>query len=136
MTDASLFRDKGVEFYTKAVAAENAKDFETALRLYQACIEHFILACKYERVETIRNTLADKTTEILNHAEQLKLVMIRNSKTNEKVPVEQQDANDKQEKNPLVAGLESNIVQEKPNVKWADIAVSAVHEPVDCLLVC
>lgn len=107
----SAFTEKGIDFFNRAIAAEKAQNYDEAAKLYQECASHFICAIKYEKSETIRRTLEEKTSEVLDRIEYLK-----DRKTSAKKEPENEKSDDLKES----AG--SSILQEKPNVQWSDIA--------------
>jgi len=51
---------KAIELVKEAVAADNAQNYEEALRLYKASLEHFSLHLKYEKNPTAKKTITAK----------------------------------------------------------------------------
>jgi hypothetical protein len=54
------FKAKAIELVKEAVAEDNAQNYEAALRLYKASLEHFSLHLKYEKNPTAKKTITAK----------------------------------------------------------------------------
>ncbi len=54
------FKAKAVELVKQAVEQDNAQNYEEALRLYKASLEHFSLHLKYEKNPSAKKTITAK----------------------------------------------------------------------------
>lgn len=54
------FKAKAIELVKEAVAADNAQDYEGALRLYKQSLEAFSLCLKYEKNPAAKKTITAK----------------------------------------------------------------------------
>lgn len=128
----------------QATEADSAGDKELAYRLYLNAIEHLMTAMKYERVDRRKETLRAKIEEYMARAEILKGEL--DEPSGDSVPVtsankekgsasggatQQKKKSGEggstgggadEENKKLQSALSSAILQEKPNVKWDDIA--------------
>ena len=54
------FKAKAIELVKQAVEQDNAQNYEEALRLYKASLEHFSLHLKYEKNPSAKKTITAK----------------------------------------------------------------------------
>jgi len=138
MASEQSFLQKAISIVTKATEADQAQNYEEALRLYQLSLEYFMTALKYEKNAKCKATIRQKTTEYMARAEKLKQFL---------------DSRDQQKAAPVASGgggaaggkaskeedeaakrneaLGGAIVREKPNVKWDDVA--GLHQAKESL---
>lgn len=133
MTDAN-FIDKALVIIKDAVAADNADQHEQALKLYTSALEYFMTGLKYEKNQKKKDLVKEKVKEYMARAEQLREFIDKKSKkkkpiktgaNGEKAKKNADDDSD-DEKDPETAKLNQAIsgaiLQERPNVKWDDVA--------------
>eukprot|EP00731_Ephydatia_muelleri_P026395 Em0018g495a len=137
---------KAIELVKKATEADNEQKYEEALPLYQHAIDYFIHALKYEaHGERSKQSIKEKCQQHLEKAEALKKFLAKGKKKvhSEGGAASKQDRQGSQphtrylplgsaetdeddsedgDKKKLKDPLESAIIQERPNVKWDDIA--------------
>ncbi|KAG8471315.1 hypothetical protein KFE25_009736 [Diacronema lutheri] len=65
-------RERAIGLANEAVAADNTQQFELALAKYVQAIETFQIAIKYERAESVKETIRAKCIEYVERAEYLK----------------------------------------------------------------
>jgi len=65
-------REKAISLANEAVTADNAGQYELALTKYVAAIETFTIAVKYERAQSVQDTIRAKCLEYMERAEYLK----------------------------------------------------------------
>lgn len=116
---------KAVNLARQATEADAAGRNEEAYRLYDTAIEYFLTAIKYEKNDKMKESMRKKVSEYLERAEQLKKQL--ENPAPKKIPSKtsgegnKEDGSD-EEARKLQMALSSAILQEKPNVKWEDIA--------------
>lgn len=120
--------DKAIELVGKATEEDKAKNYKEALELYEAAVECFLYAIKYEAPsEKFKQSVRAKCTQYLDRAERLKDHLANESKAPKKKTVKAEgennsDGEDDTEKNKFKTQLNGAIVVETPNVKWDDVA--------------
>ncbi|KAH3743596.1 vacuolar protein sorting factor 4B [Pelomyxa schiedti] len=124
------FLKKAIDIVTKATQADRDENFEEALTLYQKAIKTFAIAKKYERNPRTRETIDQKVIQYLERAEAIKEMLDNAPKT----PVAAasgaatksgggaDDDEATKDKASRQAALHEAILQEKPDVKWSDVA--------------
>ncbi|ROT42022.1 vacuolar protein sorting-associated protein [Sodiomyces alkalinus F11] len=123
------FLGRAVNTVKQAIEADNAGEYERAFNLYKQSLEVFVLAIKYEKNPKSKDMIRAKTAEYMDRAEKLKshLDEVEAKKTAGKGAVgangkskddKEEDGEDKKLKN----ALSSAILQERPNVRWEDVA--------------
>lgn len=130
------FKDKGIEFVKTAVAEDEAGNYDKALSAYKAALEYFSTYLKYEKNPKARETITSKFKEYLARAEYLKGV-VDGQQPNQTADTDGKGSaaaaqkpkrngsgkdEDDKEKERMKGALSGAIVQEKPNVKWEDVA--------------
>lgn len=131
--------DKAIELARQATEADNTGKYDEALQLYSNCIEHFMHANKYEVADKqSKERIRNKIREYLDRAEAIKTLL--NKKAHKPVKASEggggqrknsgesngkddgdEDDEDKETKK-LMAQVSGAILQERPNVKWSDVA--------------
>jgi len=134
--------DKAIELAKQATDADKAQKWEDAVNLYSNCVEHFVHAIKYEIADKqSKEKIRTKVREYLSRAETIKESLKKRSqrpiKANEGgVRKNSRDENAKDSNNgsddgsddadkeadKLMAQVGGAILQERPNVKWSDVA--------------
>jgi len=140
------FIPKGMAIIKEAVQADNADEWEKALSLYKQGLGYFMTGLKYIKNEKQKAAIREKVAQYMERAEKIKAVI--DKKEGKKVVTEgggsadhkkqkakkkkEGDAKDgdstedEEEKDPEAERMQSSlsqaIVQEKPNVKWDDVA--------------
>lgn len=111
------FLDKGVELAKQATQLDEQEKYSEAYTAYSGSLDYLMLAIKYEKNEKMKETIRIKFQEYINRAEQLKKHLdSEKSKKGKAVGAQGQEADD------FKTSLNSVILQEKPNVKWSDVA--------------
>lgn len=115
--------------YTKeATEKDSAGEHETAYRLYDAGVDHFLAAIKYEKNERVKENIRKKVAEYLDRMEKLKKTL---EEQREALPKKQAShsggsggggGKDDDEASKMQGALSQAILTEKPNVHWDDIA--------------
>lgn len=128
--------DKAIELAKQATAADAAGKYEEAIQFYSNALEHFLHANKYEIPDKqSREKIRAKIDEYLSRAEVLKKTL-KKKETQKPVKAsegsvkrqnsgeengEDEEDEDKETKR-LMNQVGSAILQERPNVKWDDVA--------------
>ncbi|KAI9097183.1 P-loop containing nucleoside triphosphate hydrolase protein [Phlyctochytrium arcticum] len=138
------FLGKAIDIVKKATDEDGKGNFAEAYKLYQNSLEYFMTAMKYEKNERLKESIRKKFTEYLERAEKLKEYLQKQEKKKKPVAVggptngvqkkkdgaasddddddESKDKKDDPETKRMRDALAGAILQEKPNVKWDDIA--------------
>ncbi|KAF2400058.1 vacuolar protein sorting-associated protein 4 [Trichodelitschia bisporula] len=125
---------RAIEVVKKAIEYDQAENYEEAYKAYMNALEHFMLALKWEKNAANKEVLRKKVAEYISRAEKLKQHLDdQNDKkkpsaigSNGKVSGtgakgkadEEEDADSKK----LRGALAGAILQDKPNIKWEDVA--------------
>lgn len=132
----SNFLDKAIEIVGKAIEADTAQQYEEAYKLYQASLDYFLMAIKYEKNDKLKALIRNKFTEYLDRAEKLKLHLAKPNERQARATVAANgstggsagpnSAADGDDIDPEIkkmrAMLSSAILSETPNVQWSDVA--------------
>lgn len=137
----SNFKEQAIEYVRQAVAEDNAGNYAKAFPLYMNALEYFKTHLKYEKNPKIKEAITQKFTEYLRRAEEIRAVLddgVPNgpsangdaavqakpkSKAGKKGDGGDGDGDGEDpEQQKLRSGLNSAIIREKPNVRWADVA--------------
>ncbi|KAJ2863317.1 Vacuolar protein sorting-associated protein 4 [Coemansia aciculifera] len=133
-------RYKAKDIVNRAIAEDNAGNYEEAYKLYRDAIEWYLTGIKYEKVDSRKLTIRKRLTEYMDRAEQLKEHLTKTRDNRKPVSVGStngggggakkkaggKDDDDNggldSETKKLRQGLEGAILSEKPNVHWEDVA--------------
>jgi ATPases of the AAA+ class len=133
------FLDRAIKQVRLAIDADNAAQYEKAYQLYYQALELFMLALKWEKNPKSKEMIRAKTSEYMDRAEKLKahlqdmeakrkkpgMVGANGTTTGGtgkgKVAGEDDDGLDEDSKK-LRNALAGAILQERPNVRWDDVA--------------
>ncbi|CRK16959.1 hypothetical protein BN1708_011897 [Verticillium longisporum] len=125
------FLGRAVNTVKQAIEADNAGEYEKAFNLYKQSLEVFVLAIKYEKNAKSKDLIRAKTAEYMDRAEKLKNHL--NEAEAKKASggkgavgangkgKEDKDGDDGEDKK-LKNALSGAILQERPNVRWEDVA--------------
>ncbi|TPX54031.1 hypothetical protein PhCBS80983_g06063 [Powellomyces hirtus] len=135
------FLGKAIGIVKKATEEDGKQNYAEAYKLYHQSLEYFMTAMKYEKNDRSKESIRKKFTEYLERAEKLKDYLAKQEKKKKPVPAaggangatqrkgddddDEEDGKDKKEDaetKKLRDSLAGAILQEKPNVKWEDIA--------------
>ena len=134
------FLGRAIDQVRKAIEADNAAQYEKAYQMYYQSLELFMLALKWEKNPKSKEMIRAKTGEYMDRAEKLK-AHIADAEAKRKKPGmvgangsstggtgkgkengedggEQIDEDSKK----LRSALAGAILQDRPNVKWDDVA--------------
>ncbi|GJN72464.1 vacuolar protein sorting-associated protein 4 [Purpureocillium lilacinum] len=126
------FRDRVIGEVQKAIAADHAKEYEKAFGLYMSSMELWIKALRWEKNKGLKVAMQYKMVTYLDRAEKLKkFLAIEEDNSNGvkalsgvhgtstgKTEGAPEDHDGKQLRN----ALSGAVLQERPNVRWEDIA--------------
>ena len=126
------FLSRAVDVVKKAIDSDKNGDYEAAYQLYYDALELFMLALKYEKNPKHKEMIREKVKEYMGRAEKLKKHLAANDGKQKPAAVgsdgsvksgsgkaeEEGDAESKKLRN----ALQGAILQDKPNVKWEDVA--------------
>ncbi|KAJ4419503.1 Vacuolar protein sorting-associated protein 4 [Gnomoniopsis sp. IMI 355080] len=133
------FLGRAIESVRKAIEADNTAQYDKAYQLYYQSLELFMLALKWEKNPKSKEMIRQKTAEYMDRAEKLKahlsdadakrkkpgMLGANGSSTGgtgkgkdggEDGPVIDEDSKK------LRSALAGAILQDRPNVKWEDVA--------------
>jgi len=134
--DNHALTSEAIDIVQKAIAADDAKDYETAFNLYKDALAKFTMAIKYEKSPPRKKLLSEKAVAYMKRAEELR-DMIQAGNTGSSAPSDSTttspskksnnpDEENSKEEDPesqkMRGALAGAIVSEKPNVKWEDVA--------------
>ncbi|KKF94369.1 Vacuolar protein sorting-associated protein 4 [Ceratocystis platani] len=137
MSKITDFLGRAIDTVKSAIEADNAQEYEKALNLYTKSLELFVLAIKWEKNPTSKEMIRNKTAEYMDRAEKLKTYLSEESKgggggssgsgksaqaMGSNTSSGKGKADDDEENKKLRNALSSAILQERPNVRWDDIA--------------
>lgn len=126
------FLGRAIDVVKKAIEADTAAEYEKAYQLYYQALELFMLALKWEKNSKSKDMIRAKAAEYMERAEKLKkhladsdskrkkpgMVGANGSSTGGKGEQEEGDPESKKLRN----ALQGAILQDKPNVRWEDVA--------------
>ncbi|KAG9411182.1 Vacuolar protein sorting-associated protein 4B [Aphanomyces cochlioides] len=64
--------NQAIDLVRQAVEEDRNSNFVAAFRLYRQSLEHFMVACRYERNPSSKQLIMDKMNEYMTRAEQIK----------------------------------------------------------------
>lgn len=135
------FLGRAIEQVRKAIEADNAAQYERAYQMYYQSLELFMLALKWEKNPKSKEMIRAKTAEYMDRAEKLKnhladaegkrkkpgMLGANGSSTGGTGKAEDGGAGgDKdpvdEDSKKLRSALAGAILQDRPNIKWDDVA--------------
>ncbi|KAI2624468.1 vacuolar protein sorting-associated protein VPS4 [Xylaria nigripes] len=132
------FLGRAIETVRRAIDADNGNQYEKAYQLYYQSLELFMLALKWEKNPKSKEMIRQKTGEYMDRAEKLK-AHLADAEAKRKKPglvgangsstggtgKGKQDGEDgavDEDSKKLRNALAGAILQDRPNVKWDDVA--------------
>jgi vacuolar protein-sorting-associated protein 4 len=128
------FLGRAIDVVKKAIEADTAAEYEKAYQLYYQSLELFMLALKWEKNAKSKEMIRAKAGEYMERAEKLKthldtdggkkkpgLVGSNGATTGGAGKGEEKEGEDADSKK-LRNALSGAILQDKPNVRWEDVA--------------
>jgi vacuolar protein-sorting-associated protein 4 len=128
------FLGRAIDVVKKAIEADTAAEYEKAYQLYYQSLELFMLALKWEKNAKSKEMIRAKAGEYMERAEKLKthldtdsgkkkpgMVGSNGATTGGAGKGEEKDGEDADSKK-LRNALAGAILQDKPNVRWEDVA--------------
>lgn len=135
------FLGRAIEQVRKAIEADNAAEYDKAYQLYYSALEMFMLALKWEKNPRSKEMIRQKTTEYMDRAEKLKShlsdvdskrkkpgMVGANGASTSGTGKGKQGGDDAggdgvdEDSKKLRSALAGAILQDRPNVKWDDVA--------------
>lgn len=134
------FLGRAIDQVRKAIEADNSAQYDKAYQMYYQSLELFMLALKWEKNPKSKEMIRQKTAEYMDRAEKLKshlsdadakrkkpgMVGANGSSTGGtgkgKENGEDGDAAVDEDSKKLRSALAGAILQDRPNVKWEDVA--------------
>ncbi|KAK8142738.1 Vacuolar protein sorting-associated protein 4 [Beauveria asiatica] len=128
------FRDRAIAEVQKAIAADHNKEYQKAFDLYMSSMELWVKALKWEKNKALKATMQEKMATYLDRAEKLKQFLQAEADSNANGGKGLMGANgssaggkskgtsDDDDNKKLRNALSGAILQERPNVRWEDIA--------------
>eukprot|EP00193_Tetraselmis_chui_P004737 CAMPEP_0177767332 /NCGR_PEP_ID=MMETSP0491_2-20121128/9035_1 /TAXON_ID=63592 /ORGANISM="Tetraselmis chuii, Strain PLY429" /LENGTH=225 /DNA_ID=CAMNT_0019283873 /DNA_START=470 /DNA_END=1144 /DNA_ORIENTATION=+ len=126
-------RIKGIEFANSAVEEDNAENYEKAYELYLKALGYFEVHLKYDKNKRSKEVIKAKFNEYLKRAEAIKQMLddvdsTANSQakatgaTATKAKPKGHGDNEDSDLEKIRGSLGGLILEEKPDVKWDDVA--------------
>ena len=119
--DIEAIRNKVKEYATDAVKCDKLEEYEKAYDLYVKAANQLQLLIKYDQNPYSKKIYVDKAKDYVLRAKEIKEKKIDKKKDDKKKGGKDGEETD-EEKKKLEEQLSGCIVQEKPNVKWEDVA--------------
>mmetsp|Transcript_6985 Transcript_6985/g.12953 ORF Transcript_6985/g.12953 Transcript_6985/m.12953 type:complete len:151 (+) Transcript_6985:227-679(+) len=126
------FVPQAIEIVTKAIEADNAGEYDKALGLYRDALGRFTMGLKYEKNEARKKLILDRVEGYMKRAEELRDYVTKQNELDKnggggvgsatRKAGDGKDDDGDAEKKKLRGALAGAIVQEKPNIKWEDVA--------------
>ncbi|KAK9788117.1 putative Vacuolar protein sorting-associated protein 4 [Seiridium cardinale] len=131
------FLGRAIDTVRRAIDADNGNQYDKAYQLYYQSLELFMLALKWEKNPKAKEMIRSKTAEYMDRAEKLKshlsdaeakrkkpgMVGANGSSTSGTAKGKQDGESEVNEDNQkLRNALSGAILQDRPNVKWDDVA--------------
>jgi len=128
------FLGRAIDVVKKAIEADTAADYDKAYQLYYQSLELFMLALKWEKNAKSKEMIRAKAGEYMERAEKLKshlssaddkrkkpgMVGVNGSSTGGTGKGEESGTDPESQK--LRNALQGAILQDKPNIRWEDVA--------------
>ncbi|KUJ14655.1 vacuolar protein sorting-associated protein-like protein VPS4 [Mollisia scopiformis] len=128
------FLGRAIESVKKAIEADTAAEYEKAYQLYYSSLELFMLALKWEKNAKSKEMIRAKAGEYMERAEKLKAHLADDAKRKKPGMVgangtstggggkgKEEEGTDP-ESQKLRNALAGAILQDKPNIRWEDVA--------------
>ena len=128
----NTFVQQAIDVVGKAIEADNSGEYEKALSMYRDALQRFTLGLKYEKNEARKKLILERVEGYMGRAEELRDYVAKQNEldkgggggaaTGQRKAGDGKDDDDDAEKKKLRGALAGAIVQEKPNIKWEDVA--------------
>ena len=133
MSNDNSFVDQGIAMVQKAIEADQAQDYDSALNLYRDALQRLTLGIKYENNPARKKLLMERVEGYMKRAEELREHVDKekegkspSKKKSDGNPQDDDDDNNNKELDAdtkkLRGALAGAVVAERPNVKWDDVA--------------
>jgi len=132
MVSDNSFIEQGIPLVQKAIEADQANEYEDAIKLYSDALERLTLGLKYEKNPTRKQLLMERVEGYMKRAEEIRKIVDDKkegntkkdtTKDNNKNPQEDSSSNLLDDETKKLRGaLAGAVVMERPNVKWDDVA--------------
>jgi vacuolar protein-sorting-associated protein 4 len=127
------FRERAIAEVKKAIDADQKNEKQKAFELYMSSLELWVKALKWEKNKAIKATMQEKMASYLDRAEKLKQDIAAESNNGDggkaamgvngsSTAKSKSSGGDDDETKKLRNALSGAILQERPNVRWEDIA--------------
>ncbi|KAI6877202.1 Vacuolar protein sorting-associated protein [Hortaea werneckii] len=133
------FLGRAIDVVKKAIEADTAGEYEKAYQQYYQSLELFMLALKWEKNPKSKEMIRQKAGEYMERAEKLKNHLADQDQSNKRKPAAMgsngkasggksgdgngnEDGDEDPESKKLRGALAGAILQDKPNIKWEDVA--------------
>lgn len=131
------FLGRAIDVVKKAIESDTAGNYEAAYQLYYQALELFMLALKWEKNAKSKEMIRAKTQEYMERAEKLKQHLAEADGKKKKPGMlgadgssrggaggnkSEEGGQDDAENKKLRNALAGAILQDKPNIKWEDVA--------------
>lgn len=129
------FLGRAIDVVKKAIEQDTGGDYDKAYQLYYQALELFMLALKWEKNQKSKDMIRAKAGEYMERAEKLKNHLAEQETGNKRKPAAMgsngkasngsakgQDDDEDAESKKLRGALAGAILQDKPNIKWEDVA--------------
>uniref|UniRef100_A0A8C9H086 Vacuolar protein sorting-associated protein 4 n=1 Tax=Piliocolobus tephrosceles TaxID=591936 RepID=A0A8C9H086_9PRIM len=100
-----------------AIAEDEKKNYQEALNLYVQSLQYFNYFCKYEKNPNIKEMILKKMETYMSRAENLKQILNKNEKTENKEKV----GSAEESKDSMKNKIKDFILNKDNNVKWSDV---------------
>ena len=108
-----------------AIEKDQLQEYDVAYQHYQAALDLFMTGLKYEQNPSTKEVVLQRVEGYMKRAEQLKEMLDKRAEAPPRkasVAAGGDAATDDGETTKLRGALSGAIVQEKPNIKWSDVA--------------
>jgi len=120
--DVESIRNKVKEYATDAVKCDKLEEYEKAYDLYIKAANQLQLLIKYDQNPYSKKIYVEKAKDYCIRAKEIKEKKLDKKSGDNKKGDKGEETDE--EKKKLEEQLSGCIVQEKPNVKWEDVALS------------
>ena len=122
MSNHNASLQKAIDIVGEAIREDQESNWEKALGLYNRALEYFMHHIKYEKNAKAKEMITLRVKGYMDRAEQIKKIIDEGNKPKKKRRASANGDEDDKEKDKLHDSLMSSIIQDKPNVKWDDVA--------------
>lgn len=124
------FIPDAIEIISKAIQADNDKEYEKALNYYRDALSRFTIGLKYEKNDARKKLILERVEGYMKRAEELRDYIAAQNELDKnggggsatKARDDKNGEDEDAEKTKMRGALQGAIITEKPNVKWDDVA--------------